>query len=186
MTDDLGAGGTISIGVDFGGNGSAHSFTCSRIPRDYGKLKFIKSKRIPIDEKGKMQQLTREFKKFVMEIVNLVGIPNIIFADSAEQLLIDALRTALKEININVPIADSIKTPINDRIHLYNILSMQNRIEFVRGQTETLVEAFSEAVQDPDEVDDRWLDDGTSDIDSLDSATYSCEKWHRAFSNKLI
>ena len=186
MTDDLGAGGIISIGVDFGGNGSAHSFTCARIPRDYSKLKFIKSKRIPIDEKGKMQQLTREFKKFVMEIVNLVGIPNIIFADSAEQLLIDALRTALKEININIPITDSIKTPINDRIHLYNILSMQNRIEFVRGQTETLVEAFSEAVQDPDEVDDRWLDDGTSDIDSLDSATYSCEKWHRAFSNKLI
>lgn len=186
MTDDLGTGGIITIGVDFGGNSSAHSFTCSRIPRDFSVLTFIKSKRIPIDEKGKMQQLTREFKKFVMEIVNLVGIPNIIFADSAEQLLIDALRTALKEININIPIANSIKTPINDRIHLYNILAMQNRIEFVRGQTETLVEAFSEAVQDPDEVDDRWLDDGTSDIDSLDSATYSCEKWHRAFSNKLI
>lgn len=186
MTNDLGSGGIISIGVDFGGNGSAHSFTCSRIPRDFNILTFIKSKRVPIDEKGKMQQLIREFKKFVLAVVHLVGVPDIIFADSAEQLLIDALRTALKEICINIPIKDSIKTPINDRIHLYNILAMQNRIRFYRGETETLIEAFSEAVQDPDEIDDRWLDDGTSDIDSMDSATYSCEQWFRGFSNKLV
>ena len=185
-TNEIPANGIITVGVDFGGNGSAHAFTCAKIPRDYKELTFLKSKRIEINETEKMTQLIKEFKKFITEIVMTIGIPECIFADSAEQLLMDALRTALKELQLSIPIVNSIKTQINNRIHFYNILFMQNRIKFLKGQTESLIQAFSEAVQDPDEVEDRWLDDGTSDIDSLDSATYSCEKWFRAFSNTLI
>ena len=185
-TNEIPANGIITVGVDFGGNGSNHAFTCAKIPRDYKELTFLKSRTIKINETEKMTQLIKEFKKFITEIVMTIGIPDCIFADSAEQLLMDALRTALKELQLNIPIANSIKTQINNRIHFYNILFMQDRIKFLKGQTESLVQAFSEAVQDPDEVEDRWLDDGTSDIDSLDSATYSCEKWFRAFSNTLI
>lgn len=186
MVDSINTNGYITVGIDFGGNGSGHAFTCSQIPRDFSKLTFINHKKVEIDNTAKMQQLIKEFKLFIMQTLHITGKIDVIFADSAEQLLIDALRTAIRELELHIPVKDSIKTEINDRIHIYNLLAMQNRLNFYRGHTEQLVEAFSEAVQDEKAVDDRWLDDGTSDIDSMDSATYSCEYYYDQLAIKLI
>ena len=56
---------------------------------------------------------------------------------------------------------------------------MQDRIKFVKNETEKIVEGLQEATQDENAEDDRYLDDGTSDIDILDANNYGIEKWYK-------
>ena len=55
---------------------------------------------------------------------------------------------------------------------------MQDRISFVKGETEEIIKGFQDAVKDEEENDDVYLDDGTSDVDILDSNNYGIEKWY--------
>ena len=59
------------------------------------------------------------------------------------------------------------------------MLLMIKKIKFVKNDTETIVRALQEAVQDSEADDDRWLDDGTSDIDSIDGFNYGIEYWFK-------
>ena len=102
-----------------------------------------------------------------------------IWADCAEQILISALQEVLDELHLHIPIKDSLKTPISGRIYAINMLLMVGKLRFVKDDTKTIVEALQEAVQDPDADDDRWLDDGTTDIDSIDGFNYSVENWYK-------
>ena len=43
-----------------------------------------------------------------------------------------------------------------------------------------LIDALQTAVYDPDKFEDERLDDGTSDIDSLDAMEYSIEPYYKA------
>ena len=56
---------------------------------------------------------------------------------------------------------------------------MQDRIKFVKNETEEIVKGLQEATQDENVEDDRYLDDGTSDIDILDANNYGIEKWYK-------
>jgi len=56
---------------------------------------------------------------------------------------------------------------------------MQDRIRFVKNETEEIVKGLQEATQDEEAEDDRYLDDGTSDIDILDANNYGIEKWYK-------
>ena len=56
---------------------------------------------------------------------------------------------------------------------------MQDRIKFVKNETEEIVKGLQEATQDEEAEDDRYLDDGTSDIDILDANNYGIEKWYK-------
>ena len=56
---------------------------------------------------------------------------------------------------------------------------MQDRLKFKENETKEIVKALQEATQDDKEEEDRWLDDGTSDIDILDAFNYGIENWIR-------
>ena len=56
---------------------------------------------------------------------------------------------------------------------------MVNKLKFVEGDTKEIITSLQEAVQDPDEDEDRYLDNGTSDIDTLDAFNYSVENWYK-------
>ena len=58
---------------------------------------------------------------------------------------------------------------------------MQDRVKFISNKTEQIVKGLQEAIQDEEADDDRWLDDGTSDIDILDAFNYGIEYWHPQF-----
>ena len=66
-----------------------------------------------------------------------------IYADSAEQILINSLSE-----NTRFSVYNSLKRPITDRIRALNILLASGRVYFVRGETEELVKALSEAMWD--------------------------------------
>ena len=99
--------------------------------------------------------------------------------DSAEPELIEFLRKVLTKNGLHIPIYPSEKIEIPSRIHLWGILFMQDRINFMRGETKEIIRGFQDAVQDPEEEDDRYLDDGTSDIDILDSNNYGIERYYK-------
>lgn len=173
--------GYVSMGIDFGGNGSAHSFVTSSILRDFSEVTVLRSDRTEIinDIHIKLKQLKDAFKKHLLFILNKYGKVDIIWADCAEQVLISALQEVLDELELSIPIKDSIKTPINSRIYAINMLLMIKKLKFVKGDTDTIIKALQEAVQDPKENEDRWLDDGTSDIDSIDGFNYGIEYWYK-------
>ena len=174
------SGGIISTGVDFGGNGSAHSFVTSSIPRSYTGITVLRSDRTEIidDIHKKLKQLKKAFKEHILFVIERYGHIDYIFADCAEKILISALQEALDELHLHIPIKDSIKTPISSRIYAINMLMMLNKTKFVENDTKVIIKSLQEAVQDPNSDDDKVLDNGTSDVDTYDACNYSIENWY--------
>ena len=168
----------ITIGVDFGGNISAHSFNATGFTNQFRKFGTIKQKRIAkrIDDK----KLTEEFIKFIKELkeeypnVNIIDIR----CDSAEQTLIAGFERALRENNIGIPINNAIKGEILNRIRFYCKMFSTNKY-FVLECCNNLIMAFKTAVWEKDKNDVR-LDDGKQDVDSLDAQEYSTEPYQGA------
>lgn len=171
--------GYISIGIDWGGNGSKHSICATSISRDYSKIQILKSD-VMIATGTDTRKIFKWIIQFIQEIRNTYGKVDLIWCDSAEQVLNNSLRSELDKNELSIPIKDSIKTPISERIKIYNILLNTNRITFLKNKTNTIIEALQTALYDEKAQDDRWIDDGkTSDIDSLDSFNYSFEYWFK-------
>lgn len=171
--------GFISIGIDWGGNGSKHSITATCITRDFSLIQVLKSETM-VATGTNTSDLFKWIVKFIEKIRMNYGKVDIIWCDSAEQVLNNSLRAEMQSNGYLIPVKDSVKTPISERIKIYNILLNTDRISFLKGETKTIVEALQTALYDETAKDDRWIDDGqTSDIDSLDSFNYSFEYWFK-------
>lgn len=178
-------GGMISIGIDWGGNKSSHSITATRIRRDYSNVQVLKSSKMKATGTN-TKQIFKWIVDFIKEINLKYGRCEIIFADSAEQVLNNSLRSELLANGLHIPVADSLKIPIKDRIEALIRLLNLDKISFIKDETKTIVEALQTALYDDKASDDRWIDDGkTSDIDSIDSFFYSFEKWINAIMIRL-
>ena len=182
-------GGIITCGVDFGKNGSKHAFCSQIISRSYRNVLVIRSDEVDCtnqdgvqDTDGigvKLKQLRDGFIQHIKYVIMNYGKVDYVFADSAEPTIIDFLQKSLENENIHIPVRPSIKIPIEDRIHLIGVLLMQDRLKFIEKETNEIVKALQEATQDDKSEVDRWLDDGTSDIDILDGFNYGIENWAR-------
>lgn len=195
FADDYGAGRTmlihdkppvsrIYIGVDFGGSGSAHTFVATGTDRSFQHLYALASERVACkDDKGNQiaidpEQLGILFCDFVRRVMTLYQPPDAVFCDSAEQTLIMGLRsTARKQGLAWLRIANSMKLPIIDRIRAAQRLMGQGRFHIMDTGCESLCEALSTALWNPkNKIDDERLDNGTTDIDTLDAFEYSFER----------
>lgn len=161
---------SVTIGVDFGGTGSATKFQATGITSDYAVValeeEYIKREIDP-------DQLNQEFSKFAAKIRDIYG-GGQTRADSAEQILIRGLFHTAQKDRLQTHVKNAIKMEINDRIRLTVLLMAQGRL-FVSKKCPHLIDAFQNAVYDPDKDEDVRLDDGTTDIDSLDAFEYSIE-----------
>ena len=175
----------ISIGIDWGGNGSKHSITATRIMRNFHKIEVLKSD-VMIATGTDTQKVFKWIIDFINEIIITYGSAECIFCDSAEQVLNNSLRSELVKNGIHIPLKDSIKTEISERIKIYNILLNTDRICFLKNKTKTIIEALQTALYNEDSPKEVWLDDGTSDIDSIDSFNYSFEYWFKQLTNVRI
>ena len=165
----------INVGLDFGGNGSAHALVATALTHDHQLLFALKSVRIPAKDMTP-QTLYREVKEFCTDVQKKYGRINNIYADSAEQTLIAGLRKAIKPMGIVVK--NALKRKINDRIRATSMMMAGERFRMIEQDCESLINAFKGAVWDEDIEDEEVrLDDGTSDIDTLDAFEYSFEKF---------
>lgn len=158
----------IGIGHDFGGNKSNHAFAATGIGFDNHVYK-LRAKSISATGVS-FVQLERMFVAFVESIIRDYGYPDGVYCDSAEQTMINSYRQ-----NTNYPIYNSIKHPINDRIRCTLLLLGSGWYHVVRGECEDLVKGMQEALWDSRSMEDKRLDDGTTDIDILDADEYSWE-----------
>lgn len=164
----------INIGVDFGGNKSAHTFVATGITENYKDIIALMSKKY--DAKNiTPQQLDNLFVDFVKEVKYIYGNANYVYCDSAEQTLILGLKKASHINNLGCSVRNALKSEINSRIHLTLALMSQQRFYYTENCS-TLVEALKSAVWDDDKLVDVRLDNGTSDIDTLDAFEYTIER----------
>lgn len=174
----------IILGIDFGGSGSGHAFTATAITRGYGAVIGLASEWIACKDKQGNQieidpeQLGSMFCDFCRKIINRYGYITTVYADSAEQTLIAGIRSSLRRNGLGwIRVENALKTEINDRINALVMLMAQGRFFYVGKECASLVTALCIAVWDPNEVTKNVrLDDGTSDIDSLDSFEYTFER----------
>ena len=176
----------ITVGVDFGGNGSGHAFVAVATTVGYEKLIVLRSERYvegSIDPNTKKrvaeidpEDLGKLFVKFVKRIQKDYGFVTKVYADSAEQVLMRGLRTALMRAGLgDIKVVNALKGKINDRIFATTALTAMGRL-FYTEDCETFQEAVSMAVWDPKSIELERLDDGTSDIDTLDGFEYTFER----------
>ena len=195
FADDLSAGRTmlirekptvsrIYVGVDFGGSGSAHTFVATGTDRSFQHLYALLSERVACkDDRGQQiaidpEQLGMMFCDFVRRVMTLYAPPDAVFCDSAEQTLIMGLRSTARKQGLGwLRIANSMKLPIIDRIRAAQRLMGQGRFHVMDTGCESLCEALSTALWNPKvQTRDERLDDGTTDIDTLDAFEYSFER----------
>lgn len=176
----------IVCGVDFGGNGSGHAFVATAITGDYSKVIVLRSERYlngEIDAVTGLKlgdidpdKLAALFLRFFERILKDYGFVTRVYADSAETVLISGFKKALLNAGHgDIRVSKALKTRINDRIFTTSSLAAGKRL-FLTEDCETLENAFSSAVWNQKLLDLERLDDGTSDIDTLDAFEYTIEK----------
>lgn len=165
----------INIGVDFGGTGSGHAFVATGITEGYDKLIALRSERYK-DTDIDPDKLSALVVKFVKRVMDTFGFISAVYCDSAEQVLIRGIKKAMLRAGLSdLYIKNALKAPINDRIFALTSLSAQSRFYYTED-CETLMEALGTAIWNPKTIKKERLDDGTTDIDSLDAFEYTFEK----------
>ena len=168
----------INIGVDFGGNGSAHSFVATGFLPGYSGIVGLASLRF--DAKGTTpEDLYKALFLFILTVFSKYGRIDNVFCDSAEQVLIRGIVSHLRKTDlawISAKVHNAAKIEINDRIRLTAILMGSGRF-FYTQEADTLKRALSEAMWDSKYTEkDVRLDNGTTDIDTLDAFEYTIER----------
>ena len=121
------------------------------------------------------QTLEDEFVRFVRMCQSKYLIAGV-YCDSAEQTLINGLRNAAARNGLGVDIANAMKKPINERIRAACKLMGANRFKIME-HCEKTIDAYASAVYDSKKVtEDVRLDNGTSNIDTLDATEYAYER----------
>lgn len=169
----------VYIGVDFGGNGSRHAFVATgKLSGDRAGVVVLASRRV--DAAGTDETyLSKAFLQFVEEVFSQWGEIHAVYCDSAEQVLKNSLRSALQATRfawLAGRVYNARKNPINDRIRLTSLLMGSGRFWYIPA-AQTVRGALSSALWSGKHpgVDER-LDDGTTDIDTLDAFEYTIER----------
>ena len=182
---------SIEIGLDFGGNQSGHSFVARGYTDDYREVIALKSKRIMAKDQNEdidSNRLNKLFCEFIQEVIdkyavyakrgNYTEYCNVesVFWDNAETVLGNSIRNAVEKEFPWISVRPAKKRAINDRIRCTVKLMGAGRF-FITKDCESLQSAFSDAVWNKEVIGkDERLDDGSTDIDSLDAFEYTIER----------
>ena len=171
-----------NIGVDFGGSGSGHAFQCTGFTP--GMQEVITLDEYYTKDELDPKQLEDKFVDFVRVQLSKYNVVEI-FADSAEQVLIRGFRNALSKAGIGIPIRNAIKGPIIDRIRFYTMIMGADRYKIL-SHCEHTIDAFKTALWNSKKLNDERLDDGTTNIDTLDAQEYSTEKYQKQIIDMML
>lgn len=182
---------SIEIGLDFGGNQSGHSFVARGYTDDYRDVIALKSKRIKAEDENDdidSNLLDELFCEFVQDVIDKYGVTikhgdyveycNVesVFWDNAETVLGNSIRNAVEKWFPWIAVKPARKKTINDRIRCTVKIMGAGRF-WMTEDCKSLETAFSDAVWDKEVKDkDERLDDGSTDIDSLDAFEYTIER----------
>lgn len=182
---------SIELGIDFGGNQSGHSFVARGYTDDYREVIVLKSRRIMAKDEAEeidSNKLDQLFCEFIQEVIDQYAVcvnhgdyveycnVESVFWDNAETVLGNSIRNAVERSFPWISVRPAKKKTIIDRIRCTVRLMGAGRF-FITDDCESLETAFSDAVWNKDVKDkDERLDDGSTDIDSLDAFEYTIER----------
>lgn len=174
----------ISIGVDFGGNGSSTTFVASAIIGKFQSLCVIADHKMQ-GGKGTIDpdRLNRELIDFYKYVSREYPNQKILYidCDNEEQTLINGIRAAFARARIDVIVRDCYKGTINSRIYALNGLISQGRFKVLRC-CKNVIDSLCTQVWDISKItEDVRLDDGTCDIDTADALEYSFSRFIKYF-----
>lgn len=173
MTNDDSDVGFAVVGVDFGGNKSAHAFYCVGISADFKRVKVLDE--YYLKKEISPEELENDFCNFVLRNKEKYPLWEA-RCDSAESTLIKGLQAAVAKRGIAIDIKKALKKRITDRIRFTCMMMSSGRFLVMQHCTK-LAEALCEAVWDSKYNEDVRLDDGVLNVDSLDAMEYALEPY---------
>lgn len=165
----------IICGVDFGGNKSSHTFTATGYGPNLQYIVVLEAKKI--DAAGvDPQELNDRFEAFIRMVKSKYSVSSVeVRCDSAEQTLINGFVNLSKRKVLGAVIKNAIKSKINDRINLITRLVAQHRLYWMEWAMASYNAMATCVYNSKDGHEDERLDDGSTDIDSVDSTEYTIE-----------
>ena len=167
----------IRIGIDFGGNSSGHSFVATAITKNGNIHPVMSRKHMKKDfpqgiDANKLSEL---FLQFVDNLIAKYGNPRVAYWDNAETVLGQSIKNACRYKYSFLHVIPAEKKKINDRIN-YTVRLMGAGRFFITEDCQTLKKALQEAVYNGKALKEERLDDGSTDIDTLDAFEYTIER----------
>ena len=163
---------TVEVGFDIGGNGSAYALTCTGQGYDGVQYRLKAEKRQAEDMA--MNDIERFVIGFCEECERIYGV-------KIGMINCDHVAVIVNTINDNTRYTADLcyKPPLEDRVFLYSKLFSTDKIKFVDGMCDDLIEEMQNLVFDDKSDRAIPLDDGSMQIDTYDSACYSeSSYWH--------
>ena len=162
----------VEVGFDIGGNGSAYAMTCTGQGYDGIQYKLKTEKRQA--EEMSMDDIERFVNEFCGDCERRYGV-------RIDTINCDHIAVIVNTINDNTKYRAGLcyKPPLPDRVFLYSKLFASDRVKFVEGMCDDLIDEMQNLVFDDKADDARPLDDGSMQIDTWDSNIYSeSGYWH--------
>lgn len=161
----------VTIGIDYGASQSSTRFICNGITTMFKEVWTIDE--MCLKDVYAPETLYEKFVEFYERIVEKYNKVSHVFADygALGEVLTYGLNRYLQQHNIPLRVQDCLKGKIIDRIYMGQMLFARNKRRILKKCVH-LKEAYEQAVWSDKEPDTR-LDDGTTDIDSLDADEYS-------------
>ena len=163
---------SVEVGFDIGGNGSAYALTCTG--QGYDGIQY----RLKAQKKQAEDMAMNDIEKFVVEFCEEC---ERIYGVKIGMINCDHVAVIVNTINDNTRYMADLcyKPPLEDRVFLYSKLFSTNKIRFVEGMCNDLIEEMQNLVFDDKSDKAIPLDDGSMQIDTYDSACYSeSSYWH--------
>lgn len=179
----------INIGVDFGGNKSASAFVATGFYDNFTRaVTFLEDNKKDSNGnnvKDSPSTFYKRYKEFVQTVKLMCpGVRIVVYADSAEQILINGMRQLAPTMGVQV--TNSIKNAIVDRVRMMQYITEYEMYRVMHTCT-NLIEGFSTAMWDESKQDETVrLDDGTTNIDIVDATEYSLEPYISRLTGGLI
>lgn len=154
------------VGFDIGGNGSAYAMTCTGCGYDGIQYKLKAEKRQAANMT--MDDVVSFVTEFCEDCEKKYGV-------NIDMINCDHIAVIVNTINDNTKYRAGLcyKPPVPDRVFLYSRLLATNKVKFVKGMCDDLIEEMQNLVFDTNAKDTRPLDDGSMQIDTWDSNIYS-------------
>ena len=171
----------VTIGVDYGAGKSKIKFVASGITYNFRNVYVLDE----MDLSGVYdpEQIYEKFIEFYKRVYNKYDKCQYAFCDYGalgNVITLGLIRRCQKE-RLPVQVVDCSKGLINDRIFLSSTLMAQRRF-FILSKNTIITKAFQDALWNDKKPDER-LDDGTTDIDSLDAFEYSINSFYENLIN---
>lgn len=119
----------LTIGIDFGGNGSMTTFVATGYMNGYRNLYALEEDHLPVTEEVDSKRICDKFVEFYCMIIDRYGDVDWVFPDSASTTMINSLRSAAKEAGLPWRnIAGCRKNEISERPKTVDLLFNTGRL----------------------------------------------------------